>query len=45
MASHNCILLLESLLEIEPSVRISAKEALRHPFFDTLDKQQLDLFI
>ncbi|KAG1699776.1 Cyclin-dependent kinase 2 [Phytophthora capsici] len=33
--------LLESMLQYDPSSRISAKEALRHPFFDDVDSQYL----
>lgn len=31
--------LLESMLRYDPSTRISAKEALRHPFFDDVDSE------
>ncbi|KAG7388075.1 Cell division protein kinase 1 [Phytophthora pseudosyringae] len=33
--------LLESMLHYDPSTRISAKEALRHPYFDDVDSQVL----
>eukprot|EP00850_Spirogloea_muscicola_P006966 SM000034S12720 [mRNA] locus=s34:382349:384542:- [translate_table: standard] len=32
--------LLKKMLEYDPSQRVSAKEALRHPYFDDLDKSQ-----
>jgi len=33
--------LLESLVALEPNKRISARMALKHPFFDDLDKSKL----
>ncbi|POM70238.1 CMGC/CDK/CDC2 protein Kinase [Phytophthora palmivora] len=33
--------LLESMLQYDPSTRISAKEALRHPYFDDVDSEFL----
>jgi len=35
--------LLQKTLVYEPSKRISAKEALRHPYFQDLDKTGLDV--
>lgn len=35
--------LLEKMLAYEPSARITAKDALKHPYFDTLDKTTLGL--
>mmetsp|Transcript_691 Transcript_691/g.1836 ORF Transcript_691/g.1836 Transcript_691/m.1836 type:complete len:315 (-) Transcript_691:530-1474(-) len=34
--------LLKKMLEYDPAKRVSAKEALKHPFFDDLDKAEID---
>ena len=36
--------LIEKMLVYEPSMRISAAEALIHPFFDDLDKAKLNQY-
>lgn len=36
---NNGLDLLESMLRYNPAARISAKEALRHPFFDDVDSE------
>jgi len=35
--------LLKSLVELDPNKRISARQAVLHPYFDTLDKSQYNL--
>ena len=34
--------LLEKMLTYDPALRISAKEAMNHPYFDDLDKAAID---
>lgn len=35
-----CLLLVQKMLKYDPAERISAKSALDHPYFDSLDKSQ-----
>ena len=35
--------LLKSLVALDPNKRISARQAVLHPYFDTLDKSQYNL--
>ena len=37
--------LLKKLLEYDPNLRISAKEALEHPFFNDLDERTKKLYV
>ena len=40
LIDHVGVDLLEKMIQLDPCKRISAKQALNHPFFDDLDKSQ-----